>query len=81
MEKDIDEHNNLELNDPRIDIIFKTIFKEPNEDITKSLINTLLPYDEEIVEKVSFNEPKISTTTLRKKNTTILDDLHFKESE
>jgi len=52
----IEELNSLNLYDPKIDVLFKTIFK--NEDLLLSLLNSIIP-DEEHIDKIEYSSEEI----------------------
>ncbi len=77
MEELIDELNNLNLYDPKIDVIFKSIFGRSNEDLAKSLINSILVHEDEI-EKLSFNSENLLVHPLDKNKKVVIVDLHLR---
>eukprot|EP00833_Pecoramyces_ruminatium_P009554 jgi/Orpsp1_1/1183586/evm.model.c7180000085809.1 len=72
----INELNNLKLYDPKIDVLFKTIFK--NDDLILSLLNSILPEDEKIVNFNTSSEEIIYFPQRKSKTKKIIADLYLK---
>jgi len=72
----INEFNNLKLYDPKIDILFKTIFK--HEDLILSLLNSILPEEEEIINFKISSEEVIFIPNISNKREKIVADLYLK---
>ena len=77
IDKVIEELKSFNLCDPKIDVLFKTIFK--NEDLLLSLLNSIIP-DEEHIDKIEYPSEGITffPFVMDNKNKIIVD-LHCKE--
>lgn len=76
IKKLIDEFNNLDLYDPKRDVIFKTIFRSPNEEIARSLLNAVLPHEKNIKE-ISFKKNKVEYALFNKNERNIVNTLQL----
>jgi len=73
----VEEFDNLNIYDPKIDVIFKSIFGKPNEVIAKSLINSVLVHEDEI-ETLTFNDTEFFSKPVDRNRKTVIVDLYLK---